>query len=163
MPEYQQYQKLIFKIAWKMHRKTGLDVDEFVSEFNVVFVESDQRFVKAKHISFTKYLCGNIYRRFANIMKSRNTKINSNLFYSDTPPSSACYDLLDSILIRDSFFNSKNPVILSIAEIICTNTLPATAVKVWLRKKLFNEGFKHKEIDSAFAILNEVIDPGGIC
>lgn len=163
MQDYRKYHKLICKIAWGMHRKTGIEVQEFISEFNVVFVESDKSFVKENHISFRKYLCGNIYRRFINIMTSLNNKRNANMVLTDDLPSTACYELMDSILIRDSFFNSKNPVILAIADIVCNDDLPNSSVKVWLRKKLYETGFKHQQITDAFSILREVIDPGGLC
>ncbi len=163
MHEYKDYHKLICKMAWKMHYRTGIEVDEFISEFNLVFVESDISFEQEKHISFVSYLCGNIMRRFSNIMLNKNRLKNRNLILVEDLPHTLCYDLMDSIIIRDSFFKSDNPVIFSIAELICSNPLPDGSVKTWLREKLRESGYRHKQISDAFSILRDVIDPEGKC
>lgn len=163
MRNYKDYQKLVYKMAWKMSKRTGMDVQEFISEFNLVYVESDQHFDEEMRVPFSSYLCGNIMRRFSNIMIHQSRLKNINMIAMDELPHALCYDLMDSILIRDSFFQSDDPVIFSIAELICGNTLPDGSLKIWLRKKLSEKGFLHKEITKAFSILRETFDPEGKC
>ena len=50
--KYEDYKKLIYKIAWHWHRKTGIDFEELVGEGNVAFCNAKMVLMLIKTSNF---------------------------------------------------------------------------------------------------------------
>jgi hypothetical protein len=63
--EYDDYKKLIYARAWSYCRTTGLPVEDFISEGNIIFCKAAQKH-KPKHGAFSTYLTTALNNRFYN-------------------------------------------------------------------------------------------------
>ena len=77
--KYEDYKKLIYKIAWHWHRKTGIDFEELVSEGNVAFCNAKNGFNADKNIKFCTYL----YTILKNAMKDFVDKQKQNVDFCE--------------------------------------------------------------------------------
>lgn len=76
--KYEDYKKLIYKIAWTYHRKTGIDFEELVSEGNIAFCNAKKHFNPDKDIKFCTYLYIAIKNTMKDFIEKNNCFDNTN-------------------------------------------------------------------------------------
>lgn len=158
---YEAHKKLIFKMSWTCALKFHFEVEEIVSEFNIVFCESFNNFNPECGTKFSSFFCSCCWRRMINMNIKRNRKKRKSIIQQkdyDTYADIISHNPMDSIIIYDNFINNENEVIRKIARIISIYTLPKKSnIKGWLRL-ILQDTFNNKEITEAFAILRTIYE-----
>lgn len=75
---YEDYKKLIYKIAWAYHRKTGIDFEELVSEGNIAFCKAKNSFDYSRDIKFCTYLYVSVKNAMKDFIEKNNHFNNTN-------------------------------------------------------------------------------------
>lgn len=156
---YKAHEKLVYSMAWRFSTKTGIDIEELISEFNLVFCESFEAFEPSKGVKFSLFFCGNCRRRLCNLLTAMKRKKRKNEVLFSTLPEVISHDPVDSVILYDNFVNSKNPVISSIVSIVSIYALPKKGFRKWLRGILHEFGHTSKDIADAFRTLRSLYDP----
>lgn len=156
---YRDHEKLIYSMAWKFNKSTGIDIDELISEFNLVFCESFKRFDPESGNKFSTYFCGNCRHRLGNMLVALSRQKRKFEILVDNDPDQASYHPEDSVIIYDNLVNSPNPVINSIISIVSIYSLPKYGFKIWLRGLLREFGHPSKDISDTFRILKSLYNP----
>jgi RNA polymerase sigma factor (sigma-70 family) len=153
---YKMNQKLIFKMAWTFSRKTGMEIDELISEFNIVFCEALHAFDSEGSAEFSTYLYACCGKRITNIYRKKKRKKRECIVYTDSTLYAVSPDPTEAIILMDNFINNENEVIRAIAAIVGVYKLPKTNFRRWLKDILKSFGFKAAEIVEAFKILKTI-------
>lgn len=156
---YNDHKKLIYSMAWKFSKSTGIPVDELVSEFNLYFCYSFDNYDPEKHAKFSSFFCGNCKRQVCSLLKDMKRNKRQNEVLVDVIPETLSHNPEDSIILYDNFINTKNPVVESIVSIVGTYSLPKKGFKKWLRGILHEFGHQSKEISETFRTLQSLYDP----
>ena len=154
---YEQYKKLLYSISWYWTKRTSMEFEDLLAEFNLVFCEALIQYdpKQTKFSTFLTHCCNN--RMFNNIKKYNCKKrLNEQIGFELDPVSE--YTPEDQFLIFDSFVNNENEVIQSIAGIISTYKLPKHDFRRWLIQILKSYGFKWLEILEAFKLLKTITE-----
>ena len=156
---YKQHQKLVYYMAHKFSEKTGMEVDELISEFNLVFCESFEAYNPEHGVKFSNFFCGNCARRVYSKLTALSRDKRKYEVLMDYTPEVPSHDPEDSVILYDNFINTTNPVIKSITDIVSTCTIPKKGFRLWLKKQLRNFGHPTKDITEAFQTLYTLCDP----
>lgn len=153
---YEDHKRLIYKWAWICHNKTGIEMEEFVSEFNVVFCEALTEYNPTSNTKFSTFLVISIKNRFKNLMITKHRQKRTGELINIDFCQISCHDPEESQIIYDLFVKSDNQVVRSIAGIVSTYKLPNTSIRSWLKKVLRSYGFKFDEIHQGFKELKSI-------
>ena len=156
---YRDHQKLIFKMAWIFHFKTGIEVEELISEFNIVFCEAFDEYDPDSKIKFSSFLCNCCSNRIKNILKKLSRKKRKMEILTDLEIYITSHDPMDSIILFDNFVNNENPIVKEVAKIVSTCQLPKTDFRRWLKGILQSQGYPMPAVLEAFKILQTIYDP----
>ena len=159
--KYQDYSKLIKKIAGKFARKTGMEFEEVEAEANVIFVECLNAFDPNKG-KFSTLLTVSIWSRYINILKKKNSLKYHNIQVEYLDTMHGVSPELDYLFkntlaslsteakeIIDIVFNTP-------AELLNTVTLSKPNLNLSIsriKKYLVNKNWKSKQI---FKTINEI-------
>lgn len=158
LPCYEDHKRLLFKFAWKTYYLTGIEIEDLISEMNVVFCEAFNTYDVALNDTFSNYLGKCCQNRIKNIIRDVNRKKRKLILYTDNPLDRLSYNPEDSIILFDNFVNNPNKIIREIAKIISTYNLPKSNFRVWLKKELRKLNFKFEDIWEGFQLIETIYE-----
>lgn len=159
---YESNKKLLYKISWRFHQSTGYDIEEFMAEANLAFVQCYNRYDPSKG-AFTTFVYTHVRNHLLNVIKNLNkTYFNHSSDegrdYEDSAGFANMIERRRDIHLQISSCGQVAQYVLDFV-IKKSESLEHEDLSIGTVKRyLYNKGFSHQQINKGVNEIKEIIN-----
>lgn len=163
---YMKHRKMLLKLCWEFHALTGADMDDLISEANLVFVESLNLY-RGDVGAFSTWLYRSVQFKFMTLMRQRGKKLkrerslpqlvelaDNSRFDENILLDIALSDLsLSSKIIINLIFSDDSPVTVRCDESGWAKRISKASIREYLKET----GWSGKKISACFKEISDLV------